>query len=215
MAPRDDGPGDGVGGWLSLASLARQPRWPRAQIEALPGRCRGRVLEGWARTCRRHFGEAGLRRLRQAAGPLARGIPEQPSPRAWFSAGVQVALTDALIDELLGGDALALEDLLRVEIERSMGRVQRALVRSVGPASILRRAAAIHRQAYDHGQASSVVHDREAVVTSQGSALFENPTWQLLQLIAHRLLIEQTGRVLVDIGGCTSVQRFDVRMSWR
>lgn len=208
--PRDPSSG------LSLDALAGRRHEAAARGAARLGRCRGRALAGWARTCRRHFGERGLRRLRDAGGPLIADLPEEPPKDAWFPVGVQLTLTDALLDTLLDGDPRGLEDLLRSELERALGRVQRVLLRGLGPAAILRRAGVIHRQTYDFGEARAEVRRAGATVMMSGPATVQDPTWQLLQLVGLRLMVTLTGRALVDArahelpdGGV------ELRVAWR
>lgn len=177
-----------------------RPRWSAARVEALPGRCRGKALAGWAAASRRRFGDIGVARLRRAAGSLVEDLPEEPAADAWFPVGVQLRLTDALVDELLGGDEDALEEILRAEVEDKLGRLDRMLLRGLGPGVLLRRAESMHRQLYDVGHVRSLVEGSRATIVARGAQVFANPTWQRLQVIAHRLLVTSTGRRPIDTG---------------
>ncbi|MBX7078154.1 MAG: hypothetical protein K1X88_03135 [Nannocystaceae bacterium] len=199
-----------------VAAIAARPRWALERTLALPGRCRGSVLARWADNCRRHFGAAAVQRLRTQLPAWARALPDDPPEDAWFPVGLQLHLTELVIDTLLGGDALQLEALLRADIQRGLSRAQQLLLRTVGPTLVLSRADALHGHLYDVGHARARVHGGRATIDCEGAALFGHPTWLLLQLFAHRGLVALTGREALEARatatGETAV-RFE--LSWR
>lgn len=200
----------------TIAEVAARPRWSSERTLALDGRCRGVVLARWADNCRRHFGELALRRLRDRLPRWSHDLPDEPPEDAWFPVGLQLRLTELVIDELLGGDALGLEPLLRADVARSVGRATRVFLRTVGPAPVLARAKQIHPTLYDTGRVVAEVGQGRAAITHEDSALFGHPTWALLQLFAHRGFVELTGRAVVRATATTTGEhatRIDI--AWR
>jgi hypothetical protein len=200
---------------LDVATLARLPRWDAARVEALPGRCRGSVLARWGAACRRRWGGAAVARLRARLGPWFDELPEDPPEHAWFPVHMQIRLTDAVVEEFLGGDAGALEPILLEDIEHSLGRAKRAFLRTLGPGPILRQAGALHGHLYSVGQTTAEMSINGATVHSTGARLFANPTWQLLQVLANRGLIRFTGRELhTVVARMTAADGFAVELHW-
>ncbi len=184
-----------VGATLDVDTLALRRR-TALRGRDLPGRCRGTVLARWGELCRRNFGDAALAKIRAGLEAWVPGLPECPTDDAWFPIGVQVELTDAVIDECLAGDPRPLEEMLRDDVRANIGRASALFLRSIGPGPVLARARQLHAHLYDVGQASAVVRDGTAVLVSAGTPLFAHPTWQLLQLFAHRGFLALTGREL-------------------
>lgn len=201
---------------VDIPTLARQERWSLERVRALVGHCRGSVLARWADNCRRRWGSTAIERIRSRLGTRSDLLPEHPSEQAWFPVSLQIEVTDIVIDEFLGGDPAALEPLLMADIERSMGRIKRAFLRSVGPGPILDRASDLHDHLYDLGRAQASTAPGRAEITVEGSDLFGNPTWQLLQLIAHRGLIAFSGCQVQRLYGRSPDPRtFVVTLRWR
>jgi hypothetical protein len=184
---------------VGIAELAQRPAWSAARVVALPGRCRGSVLARWAGLVRRHFGDAAVRRVRAELGPLAAELPDDPPDEDWFPVGVQIRLTDVFVREFLGGDPRLLQPLLAEDVKRQVGRAAGLFLRTVGPGPILGRARHIHPSLYDVGHADADVGSGHAIIDCTGAELFANPTWQILQLMAHAGFVELTGRKLISI----------------
>lgn len=199
---------------LDVDVLARRRRGA-VRGRTLPGRCRGTVLARWAELVRRHFGESALARIRGAVEDWLPGVPEAPTDDAWFPVGVQLELTDAVIDECLGGDPRALEAMLADDVRASIGRASALLLRSVGPGPVLARARQLHAHLYDVGHARAVVRSGTAVIDCEGTPLFAHPTWQLLQLFAHRGFVALTGRELRALhASMPAADAFRVELAW-
>lgn len=178
----------------TMEAVAKRPRWSAERTLGLEGHARGVVLARWADNCRRHFGDAAVKRLRAGLPAWANDLPDEPPEDAWFPVGLQLRLTELVIDELLGGDALALEPLLREDVKRSVGRGTSVFLRTIGPGPVLARARQIHPTVYDVGRVVAEVGSGGAVVRHEDAALFGHPTWALLQLFAQRGFVELTGR---------------------
>ena len=199
---------------FGIAELAQRSAWSDARVAALPGRCRGSVLARWAGLVRRHFGDEAVRRVRTELGPLGDDLPDDPPDEDWFPVGVQIRLTDVLVREFLGGDPRRLQPLLAEDVKRQVGRAAGLFLRTVGPGPILGRARHIHPSLYDVGHAEATVSHGHAVIDCAGAELFANPTWQILQLMAHAGFVELTGRTLVSIvarSPADDALRMDVR----
>ena len=186
---------------FGIAELARRPPWSAARVAALPGRCRGSVLARWAGLVRRHFGDSAVRRVRAEVGPLAAELPDDPPDEDWFPVGVQIRLADVFVREFLGGDPRLLQPLLAEDVTSQVGRAAGLFLRTVGPGPILGRARHIHPSLYDVGRAEADVGHGRAVIDCTGAELFANPTWQILQLMAHAGFVELTGRKVLSITG--------------
>lgn len=183
-----------------VLGISGRPRWAIERTLALPGRCRGTVMARWAENCARHFGAAAVERLRDGLPEWARDLPDEPPEDAWFPVGVQLRLTELVIDELLGGDALGLEALLADDVQRGVSRAIALFLRTVGPAPVLGRAKQIHPSLYDVGRVSAELGTGRALVRCEDALLFGHPTWSLLQMFAHRGFVELTGRKVVHLG---------------
>lgn len=178
---------------LTIDTLAAEARWDRAQIAALPGRCRGDALGGWGENLVRRFGSDALTKVRTRVGTPYSALSAVLTSRDWVPVGAQLVLTEAICDEYLGGDLRALYPLLVEDTRAGLGRIQLALIRTVGAGRVLARAAAQIRDIYERGTAEARVEKRRARVELRGTPLFANPTWRLLQLFATRTLLELAG----------------------
>lgn len=184
---------------LGIDALAKRPAWSASRVAALPGRCRGSVLARWAGLVRRHFGDDAVRRVRAELGSFAADLPDDPPDEDWFPVGVQIRLTDVFVREFLGGDPRLLQPLLADDVKSQVGRAAGLFLRTVGPGPILARARHIHPSLYDVGRADANVDHGHAVIECTGAELFANPTWQILQLMAHAGFVELTGRKVLSI----------------
>src|SRR5690242_12575400 len=138
---------------LTIDTLAAEPRWDRAQIAALPGRCRGDALGGWGENLVRRFGSDALTKVRTRVGTPYSTLSAVLTSRDWVPVGAQLVLTEAICDEYLGGDLRALYPLLVEDTRAGLGRIQLALIRTVGAGRVLARAAAQIRDIYERGTA--------------------------------------------------------------
>jgi hypothetical protein len=199
---------------VDIDALARRTPWSPARVAALPGRCRGSVLARWAGLVRRHVGEFAVRRVRAGLGELGDDLPDDPPDDEWFPVAVQIRLTDVFVGEFLRGDPRLLQPLLADDVKSHVGRAAGLFLRTVGPGPILARAHHIHGALYDIGRAHAEVDGNHAVVECTGAELFTNPTWQILQLMAHAGFVELTGRRVVSITATTPTDdalRIDLR----
>jgi len=199
---------------LGIPELAARAPWSAAEVLALPGRCRGSVLARWAALCRRRFGDAAVQRVRAELGPLSADLPDDPPDDAWFPVAVQIRLTDVVVAEFLGGDPSRLQPLLADDVARQLGRAAGMFLRAVGPAPVLARAKQIHPSLYDVGRARTDIRSTQATIHCEGARLFANPTWQILQLMAHAGFVELTGRRVISLGATMPADdalRIDVR----
>ena len=179
---------------LSPEELARAPRWSGLRTRALTTRVRGILLRDWAAHVRTGFGEGALAAVRARADVSPAALPDAPDLRAWYPARLQLRVTEAIIDECLGGDALALGELLRAVGPTTRDRALRWALTKVGPGPMLRGAARAHGRLYDQGAAVAKTRRGAAEVEVTGGPLFAHPTWRLLQLLAIRTMLRALGR---------------------
>lgn len=186
---------------LTAEALAAEPRWERARVMALQGRCRGVLLRGWQQLCVKRWGHGAVARVRAALGPDSRLLPDKPSRLAWLPVGLQVRVTDVIIDTLLGGDALGIEAaLMENSLAASDGMVGR-MAKALGPAGLLRRANEWQAHLYDTGRVTVRLGENEAFATFEASELYQNPTWRLLQLATQRMVITRSGHHITELHG--------------
>lgn len=198
----------------TIEDLAAEPRWERARILALPGRCRGDALGRWGENVERRFGAEGLARVRTRLGAPHETIASVLTDRDWLPVHAQVLVTEAIIDELFGGDPRALYPALLDDARANVGRVHRVLVRSLGAARALRQTPGAFAKVYERGTAEVAIDGHRARVVYRGSPLFANPTWRLLQLYGLQVLLELAGTPGTATGEDTGTDSFAALAAW-
>ena len=203
---------DGAG----LEVWSSRPRWPQAQVLALPGQVRGVLLRDWAPLLDKRWGDDASGRVRSRVGVLARGVPDRPGSETWLPLAAQIALTDAIIDTFLGGDASRLHSLLREDTTADLSLGRRMVARAFGPQAAYKRVVGVYQRVHDIGNFEAEVSDRSAMLRCSGAQAFGNPTWRTLHLIGHSIALslltgskdpEVFGRELGDDG-------FEIRVRW-
>jgi hypothetical protein len=201
-------------GALTVEMLAAEPRWERARLAALPGRCRGDLLGPWGQNLAKRFGADAVTRVRaRLPAPLAQ-VGAVLSSDDWVPVYTQVAVTEAIVDEFLGGDFVALYPLLIEDTRASLNRVYRLLARSLGVGRAIKIVPKPFRKVYERGTAEVAVDGRTARLSFGGNALFANPTWRVLQLYAVRTLFDLTGNTGSSAGENTGLDSFAVLVTW-
>ncbi len=188
----------------TIETLAAEPRWDLARVQMLPGRSRGDLLGSWGTNLTARFGADALARVRKRLPPPLDQLPSTLSARDWVPVHAQLVLTEAIVDELLGGDMRALYVPLVEDTRAGIGRIQLALLRSVGPGRAFQAAPRTFRKVHERGTVEVEVSGRRARTTFQGSPLFTHPTWRLMQLFATRMMLEladSPGSVAGEDGG--------------
>lgn len=199
---------------LTIETLAAEPRWQLDQTRALPGRSRGDLLGPWGVNVGRRFGPTALQRVRaRLPSPLDR-LSESLGAKDWLPVYAQLLVTEAIVDELLGGDMRALYPLLVEDTRAGMGRVHLALARSLGAGRALRLGPRAFRKIHERGSVDCEVSGRTARLSFTGTPLFAQPTWRLLQLFATRTLLELAGTPGTAVGESGGPEIFIVRVTW-
>jgi hypothetical protein len=151
-------------------------------------------------------------------GQIVELLPDKPGRLAWLPVGLQIRVTDVIIEEFLGGDAQGVEAALRENSLAASDGMMARMARTLGPAGLIRRATEWQSHLYDVGRVRVEVREREceALAVFEGSEMYENPTWRGLQLAAQRMVIEKTGRGVREIHGLTlRGGGYGVYVGWR
>ena len=168
---------------LTIASLAAAPR---QGFEGLTGRVRGDLLGPWGDNVVKRFGADGLARVRTRLGfDLAPVL----TAKDWVPIHAQLAVTEAIVDELLGGDWLRLGPLLIEDTRVGVGRIQLGLLRAMGPGNAFKLTSKTFAAVYDRGAATAVVEKKSARLSFTGNAVFAHPRWRLMQLYAMNTML--------------------------
>jgi hypothetical protein len=178
---------------ITVEDLASQPRWDPARVVAVSGRCRGDLLGPWGANLTRRFGPDALARVRRRLAPPLDAVPPVLTAKDWVPAHAQIVITEAIVDELLGGDMRALYPLLVEDTRSSLGRVELALVRAMGAGRAIKLAPRNFGKVHEGGRVEVTVAGRRAQLRFAGHPLFEHPSWRLMQLFAQRVLLELAG----------------------
>lgn len=205
--------------WLPAAHWAALRH---ASAGDVSGRVRGVLVRQWAAHCQRRWGADAAARVRAVAGDVAATLPDEPLDKAWYPAAAQLAVTDAIIDEYLSGDAALLRRLVCEDAVRGLGRMQRLALRALGPARAYARASQVYPQLYDVGRAAGdgpfcqvQLRADACCFELTGAALFGHPTWRVLQLWAHAAALELLAGHVGDVrGAALGDDGFAVEVVW-
>ncbi len=199
---------------LTVDMLAAQPRWESARLAALPGRCRGDVMSAWGDNLAKRFGPDAVTRVRARLEPPLDQVRAVLAKTDWVPMHTQVVVTNAIVDEFLGGDLAALFPLLLEDMRANLSRFHRMLARSLGVGRTIKIMPKIFRKVYERGTADVAVDGRRARMSFTDNALFSNPTWRVLQLYAVRTLFDLTDTAGTVVGEDTGTDSFAALVSW-
>jgi hypothetical protein len=161
--------------------------------DTLPGRVRGDLLGPWGTNVTKRFGAEGLARVRRRLAPPLDQLPAVLTAKDWVPIVAQLRVTEAIVDEHLAGDWLALLPLLVEDTRAGINRVQLALLRSMGPGNAFRLTSRTFEKVYEAGSATAAVERKHARLAFTGNAVFAQPRWRLMQLFAMRTMMELAG----------------------
>ena len=126
----------------------------------------------------------------------------------------QLCLTEAIVDEVLAGDLRALQPLIVEDTRAGLGRLQVALVKTIGAHRAIAQGAKQFRSIYDRGTADADTSRGRARVVFRGHPLFGHPTWRALQLMATTTLLELAGSRGSVVGEDLGADSFATVATW-
>jgi hypothetical protein len=164
----------------------------------------------------RRFGPAALARVRARLQPPVDTLGAVVSDQEWVPAYAQLEVTEAIVDELLGGDWAALYPMLVEDTRAGLGWAARAALRAMGPARALELAPKSWRKVQERGAVEVSVDGRarRARLRFAGAAQFEHPSWRILQLMAQRVMMELAGSPGEASGEDGGSEAFVVEARW-
>ncbi len=200
----------------TVGRLAIEPRWDPARVRKISGRCRGDLLGRWGENVVRRFGPAALARVRARLLPPIDQVAPVLGERDWVAAYAQLEVTEAIVDELLGGDWAALYPMLVEDTRAGLGWAARAALRAMGPARALELAPKSWSKVQERGTVEVSVEGRarRARLRFAGAEQFEHPSWRILQLMAQRVMMELAGNPGEASGEDGGRETFVVHASW-
>jgi hypothetical protein len=198
----------------TLAEIAQETPWPLDRTLAVPGRLRGNALRAWGLHVDQRFGAGAADRVREHLRMTPSELPDQPTKKHWYPVSLQQRLVRFVVDELLGGDALAFESVF----EESTGTAEKALVlagRVTGPGLVLRMAGSYHASVCDVGRCLPDVSSGKAILDFRDADVFEDPTWRFANMVSMKTMFGSLKRNIDLIQGEEHGPRsFLIRMHW-
>lgn len=211
---------------LTIEELARVPRWPLEHTLALQGGVRGDTLGAWGHNLVTRFGPDAVARIRERVVPGTAhedrdrvraelvAIPPMLSDRDRVPVYAQLVLTEAIVDEFLDGDMLALLPLLVEDTRAGLGRLRLGAMRIAGVGNLIRLGPRTFREVHEKGEHAVDVSGRRAELQFTRNRLFANPTWRVLQVLATRVLFELVGAKGSVLGEDTGDDAFTAIATW-
>lgn len=178
---------------LTIEELCAVPRWPLDRTLALAGTVRGDTLGPWGQNLEKRFGAGGLARVRARLPRELASIAPVLGDRDRVPVYAQLVVTEAIVDELLGEQILALLPLLVEDTRAGIGRLRHAAIRIAGVARLLERGPSAFRDIHERGEHEVSVARNRAELRFFGSPLFGHPTWRVLQVLGTLVLFELAG----------------------
>jgi hypothetical protein len=176
--------------------LAAQPRWGREKTLALLGRARGDLLGAWGTNLVARFGPDALARVRARIGPPHDALAPVLTDHEWVPVHAQLLITEAIADEVFGGDVRAIYPALLEDTKKGLGRFKIAALRALGVARAFKIVPKIFNKVHDKGSVALETADAPPAgwngvrLRFTGAPLFTNPTWRLMQLFATKVVLD-------------------------
>lgn len=194
--------------------LASAPRWTADRVALFPGRSRGDLIGPWATNVARRFGDAAVARVRQRLAPPLDRIASVLGADDWLPVSAQILLTEAIVDECLGGDLRRLQAPLVEDTRAGLGRMRLLALRALGPGRALALAQRDFSKVHERGTVEVELGPGRAHLVFRGTPLFTHPTWRLLQLYAMTTLLELTGAAGTASGEEIEADGFAAIATW-
>lgn len=199
---------------LTIDELVAAPRWPLDRTMALGGRVRGDTLGAWGTNLVKRFGGGALERVRARLPVELRAIAPVLGDRDRVPVFAQIVVTEAIVDEFLGGDKLALLPLLVADTRVGLGAVRHTTMRLMGIGNVIRLGPRTFRDVHDNGEHDVDVSRARAEMRFWGNPLFGHPTWRVLQVFATCVLFELVGKEGTVVGDDTRPDAFTAIATW-
>jgi hypothetical protein len=178
---------------LTLDTLALKPRWNVEETLTLVGTSRGDAIGSWGENLTRRYGPQAIARVRARLPAQHAQLAAVLTVKDTVPVHAQLLLTEAIVDEFLDGDLRALYPLLVEDTRAALGRLQLALVKTIGAHRAISQGARQFRTVHDRGTADADTAKGRARVVFRGHPMFAHPTWRALQLMATSTLLELAG----------------------
>ena len=198
---------------LTIDELVTAPRWPLDRTMALAGRVRGDTLGPWGTNLAKRFGPEALARVRAR---LPEGLAIQPvlTERDRVPVCAQLIVTEAIVDEFLAGDMLALLPLIVADTRAGIGAIKLTTMRLMGVGNLIRLGPRTFREIHERGEHDVTVASGRAEMRFAGNPLFGHPTWRVLQIFATRVLFELVGARGTVVGDHAGDDAFTAIATW-
>lgn len=202
---------------LTIDELCAVPRWPIDTSLALAGRVRGDTLGPWGTNLRKRFGHDGhdpLARIRVRLPHELASIAPVLTDRDRVPVFAQLVVTEAIVDEFLGGDMRALLPLIIEDTRAGVGKIRHAAMRLAGVGNLLKLGPRTFREVHEKGEHEAVIDKKTARLTFTRNPLFAHPTWRVLQVFATRVLFDLVGVDGKVLGEDTGDDAFTAIATW-
>lgn len=198
---------------LTIDELVTASRWPLEATLSLAGRVRGDTLGPWGTNLAARFGADAVARVRVRLPHELASIAPVLGERDRVPVFAQLVVTEAIVDEFLAGDMLALYPLLVADTRAGIGRVQLAVLRALGASGAFRLGPRTFRKVHERGVAEVAIVGHRARLVFRDNPLFAHPTWRVLQAFATRVMLELVGTPGTVVGEA-STDAFTAIASW-
>ena len=208
-------PAVALGVALTIEQLAAAPRWPLEHTLGLAGKVRGDTLGPWGENLRARFGPTAIDRVRARLPAEHAAIATVLGSRDRVAVHAQLVLTEAIVDELLGGDMLALLPLLVADTRAGLGAIRHAAMRVAGVGNLLLLGPRTFREVHERGVHEADVVAKRADLRFTHNRLFAHPTWRVLQVFATRVLFELLATRGAVVGEDAGDDAFTAIATWQ
>jgi hypothetical protein len=200
---------------LTIDELVEIPRWPLEHTLALEGRVRGDTLGAWGENLRKRFGADAVARVRARLPAEHASIASVLGDRDRVPVHAQLLLTEAIVDEFLGGDMRALLPLLVADTREGLGRIRLVAMRVAGLGTLIRLGPKTFRDVHERGEHDVDVSTGRARMRFARDRLFAHPTWRVMQVFATRVLFELVNTRGDVVGEDAGDDAFTSIATWR
>lgn len=158
-------------------------------------RVRGSLIDRWDEHVRRRWGNSALIAATRAIALRGLSAPTPVDPTAWYPVELQLAIAQHTVEAHLNGDWMQLPAIVAGDVRHVLGRAKSAVVRALGPGTVVANADKLYRESYDVGRLDVLKHGRRHFEFAYHDApLFDDATWRRVQVAAWTAVFDLTGK---------------------